>query len=371
MNGLRVLKCRGGFTLIELLVVVAIIALLVGILLPALGEARKLGRRTLCESNLKQFGVAMANYSTDHKERISSFSWQPGKTYSVVEGGMNRSIDSGNTPVDAAAAQAGHILRARGEIPTFPTQPTGWTPFVLYSHLVLNDYLQQRLPEKMVVCPEDKHRLEWQESVLNESDRNALPSFYALPNRPVSASAPLGNRWPFSSSYELVPAAYSANRGTSAAQTVSQSPQNHFEYNMGVLPLGLRRLGEVAFPSQKVQYMDSVSRHFGRVPVYYAYDAARIPLLFFDGSVSARRTGPANDPEGAVELHANPGFMPNQPGNPSNPGPPTRYQYNPDLNYEPDRTGQAGALVTGFYRWTREGLAGIDYNGEEVNGRRN
>lgn len=59
---------RAGFTLIELLVVISIIALLIGILLPALGAARNSARAISCASNQRQLGLSMYVYLSDHKE---------------------------------------------------------------------------------------------------------------------------------------------------------------------------------------------------------------------------------------------------------------------------------------------------------------
>src|SRR5262245_13870151 len=58
-------KCK-GFTLVELLAVVAIIATLVGLLLPALQGARESARRALCANHLAQISLALHNYEQAH-----------------------------------------------------------------------------------------------------------------------------------------------------------------------------------------------------------------------------------------------------------------------------------------------------------------
>ena len=350
-----------AFTLIELLVVIAIIALLIGILLPALGQARRSAQNVVAQANARSLNTGAANYAGDSDDRIFSFTWRGGLPYINLKNGKTKVYGDDQT---AASAQAQNILqRATGRItgPGSIQRAEARLVHRRYSHLVLLDYLTDVQPEPIAASPFDRNLQRWQEDPLAylEGASSGIPYAGGVPSEPGYDDdanwtfQPVIQLWPFASTYQMVPAAWSSDGINGAVTYAPVEDTPHLFQATSTDPdpkLGRRKITEVAHPAGKVMMFEEFDRFTDPDGLYFAYPEAKCNLAFFDGSVRQE-----------VTQDANPGW------NPATPLQPWTQRYVPIDTFPLPKNGLGDETEYCMrYRWTRHGLKGIDFGGADV-----
>jgi hypothetical protein len=330
---------RTGFALVELAAALLTLCVLVAVLCVAAPRSRHLGWQAGSIANLHEFATVTASYGADYGDQFWSYTWR----FDVPT--PSQYPDLHNQPGDpfyASIYQATDILRRRA-LPTM-TLASLWIPSIFFHHLPLADYLNTRLPMRFAVSPGDHNRLLWSNDIAGFS-QNAY-----LPNQP-DASEPSNLRWPYSSSYRVPQAFFTPDAVTPGQGTiVGISDWGHFSYTGPTFNMGTRTIAKVNFPSQKVHVFDNAQWQGAKTPVFFAYPFARVPVLMVDGSAFVRATSQANR-----------GFQPNNPRSPF----PMSLPFSPSA-WEPPVIQGATANPLGMYYWTRGGIQGRDFEGDEL-----
>ncbi len=243
-------KRKGGFTLIELLVVIAIIALLIGILLPALGKARQAARQLKDSTQVRGILQALVVYAGSNNDNYP----RPSTLDPVTNTNQGNTVAAANSREKDTTRNIFSILIAGGSVPpemlVSPSEANG-------SIRVYEDYQFDR-PEAAVnrdralwdpaykATPNDNDDAAW----VNTTPTNSSFDYENEGAFSYAHSAPLGNRLArWSNSFSATEASLS-NRGPAYAVLAANSTEKHTLLTDGGTANGTTPLGESSITLQ-------------------------------------------------------------------------------------------------------------------------
>ncbi|MCH7792588.1 MAG: hypothetical protein IID31_09955 [Planctomycetes bacterium] len=332
----------GGFARVEAAAIGFVVVVGVALMLAVSPSGRRAAMVNRDLANLRQIGAWTFAYGNDYEDVHPSFTSAPNSQWPALR--------PTGFPIPDAAKQAIDIIRRRTGRVTFPL-PGNWIPHVLYTHLVLADYLDRQLPDSFLVSSGDRYRMNWLDDPINKHDLGFWQPF----QQPTPGSGPVPpsqKRWAYSSSYQTPPAFYDEgqNHWSGRRPVLSQGSHNSYYVPSGVVLRGQNMSG-IAFPGQKVLFFDNGSWYTSRRAQYYAVETSTASALMCDGGAALRRTAEANQ-----------GWRPVRPWAAT----PTRFIYQPRPWEPATANGQLSEQLIGYYRWTRGGIMGRDFDGPEI-----
>jgi prepilin-type N-terminal cleavage/methylation domain-containing protein len=195
-------RTHRGFTIIELLVVVSIIALLVGILLPAIGKAREQAHLTKSQANLKQIGTAHVSYAAEYHDRQVTWCFDNLQTYGGAgqftggggQTGQHLSIPGLYHPLMVLGYGQGgiwHLILSAESITPY-VWGSNFGTFRIPNASALSRYMNGRFYDPIFYAPKDTAVI------------SSVEKWWDHPNEYVENALTGGQKWP---SYIMSPAA--------------------------------------------------------------------------------------------------------------------------------------------------------------------
>jgi len=342
---------RPGYTLRDLAAACAAIAVLASLLVVTTSKNRAAAGLNRDFGNLRQIGQWTHAYAADSEDRVPALNEAPDTIWPVL-----RPIPGSGQEMSNGAKHAVDIIRRLTGREDFPL-PSNWYPFAYYNHLALADHVARPLPDRAWIATGDVHRMNWTDDPVNKHDRGFWQPF----QQPQGGGPPAARdkRWPYSASFQLGAAWYDKGQSDWTSMDLGRTSQVlHNSYSVpSNVDLSGQRMAGAAFPSQKVLWHDYGDWYHTRRSFFFASVGSeadpRVAALLADSSAGAR-----------ASVDANPGWNPEHPTNSGA----MDFAYQPRDWEPPTASGNpAEAIRAGYYRWTRGGLKGRDFDGTEIN----